>query len=425
MSQSSSSRAPVPAPPPAAAPVPVLRSDLGDYERLVTAQHNQQPRFMATVGLSVQPYVDLQNQLFPLPHEFDVDYAVGEQLDFTGQWIGLTRYIAIPRTDFMTWDSADPTQGWDSGHWSGPYAEDLYYVSLNDEYYRFVLKGRIAANNWDGTKEGAYAAWQTVFGPLGYQVLIQENFDKLVDWLRFDDAFSGWDNTYWDQTDLAHRGRCTGNMHMLLALVGPPPDPVLEALFSGGYFDLKPAGVGMGYLTTQSGDGSPDGYPLFGWDMGDEFPDTRELWFSFDDGALGWDIAKWYPRELYSWFTWDGSSLEGWDNGVWYYLAGAPLYLTWDDAIQGWDYSQWAPVTLRPQLFALDDPTGFAGLDYGIWAPISGAFVQSMPATPAPLVVSVPAAAVVYALPRATPLLIEGWDIGAWAREIQTIRRAA
>jgi hypothetical protein len=65
-------------------------------------------------------------------------------------------------------------------------------------------------------------------------------------------------------------------MHMAMALTGPIPDVVTQALFIGGYFDLKPAGVRIDkyYLPAEPN------VPYFGFGVN-------------NDNIAGWGIGYW------------------------------------------------------------------------------------------------------------------------------------
>jgi len=325
-------------------------AELWRYLSLIISQHGDQPRYVYTVAISVLAMVQGLHTARLLPTLFDLDTATGQALDFTGQWIGLSRRITVQETNFFSWDTDD--LGWDEAEWSSLYSDDHATVVLDDEHYRLVLRARVASNQWDGTRDGAYDAWHKYFAPLGYQVLIQDNYERQWQWLAWDEPLAGWDGTYWDKDQLGWGpARCTGNMWMTMVLIGPPPDRLLEALFAGGYFDLRPAGVGMGYLTTQSGPGSEDGFPLFAWDEGPEDPVPE--WFSWDELGAGWNEAPWYP--VYEFFTLDGTVEQGLDAGVWVGTAPQQQQLAVIETAQprqvlllaGWDIGAW-PREIRP-----------------------------------------------------------------------------
>jgi len=225
--------------------------DITQYTSLITSEHNQRPKFMAMVSLLAQWAVDRQNMLASIPGLYDIDNAVGSQLDAVGLWVGASRNLSVPLTDvYFSFDEAG--LGFDQGTWLGPFDPTTGLVSLPDAQYRILLYANISANNWDGTVPGAYTAWNTIFEPLGYSILIQDNQD----------------------------------MTMYIALIGPSPDAVTLALFTGGYLNLVPAGVGIaGYYFP-----SIPGVPLFGFDA------ENSAISGFDDGC--WATLNSSPTEV-------------------------------------------------------------------------------------------------------------------------------
>ena len=227
---------------PQAGPItcPVDVDLIRDYVSLITSEHINRPKYRQTVINTVQPYVDDQKMVGGLPCLFDVDIAVGEQEDFTGQWIGKTRYVTLGDV-FFSWDVEG--LGWDEANWRGPFDPENMLARLDDYHYRLLLYASIVANRWDGSVPSAYTAWDTLFYGTGYQVVIQDY----------------------------------GNMTMMLGLRGSGPiDVVTQALFSNGHMDLKPEGVSLIDYVFQAEPGVP--------------------FFAFDaqtDAASGWDIGYW------------------------------------------------------------------------------------------------------------------------------------
>lgn len=188
-----------------------------NYEALITSEHNQRPNFMKMIDVTTQGAVDAQNLCATFPAIFDIDLAVGQQLDMLGTWIGASRNLAQPL----------PPDG---------------ITVLPDGPYHTLLQAVIAANHWDGTVPGLYSIWGAVFGsePYGeggyglgtygtFTVLVQDNQD----------------------------------MTMFVVLVFSNFDETELALLTNGYFDLVPAGVQLlGYFqpvdTTK---------PVFGLDV--------------------------------------------------------------------------------------------------------------------------------------------------------------
>lgn len=215
---------------------------LEDYLSLLTSEHREKPNFKAMVTADVTPLLRIQNVLSSMIPLFDVDIAVGQQLDIIGRWVGISRNVSIPIPNvYFEWDG-DFTVGWEFGTWQPPLAP-TDVTTLPDDAYRTLIKAKIAANQWDGTTDGAYAIWDSIFTQ--FQILIQDH----------------------------------QNMSYDLAVVGGIVDSLTLALLVGGYIPLKPEGVKVSVYYVPV-----DSNPLFGWDVE-------------SDTLGGWDEASW-SREL-------------------------------------------------------------------------------------------------------------------------------
>jgi hypothetical protein len=147
-----------------------------DYINLITSEHIIRPRFVATVDVEVLVLVENQAVLRQIPTLFDVDTAVGDQLNTIGIWVGQSRYVSqLIQNVWFTWDDVVAT-GWASGTWLEDGASGGNTLTLNDEQYRQVIKGKISANRWDGTIAGAYDTLAVAFGAFG-NITIKDNQD--------------------------------------------------------------------------------------------------------------------------------------------------------------------------------------------------------------------------------------------------------
>lgn len=213
-----------------------------EYLDLITSAWRQKPNFTSMVSLDVSPMVRVQELLTSMIPIFDLDTAAGDQLDILGQWVGVSRNVNVPISNvYFSWDE-DYTLGWEYGSWQG----DLTPVEvtvLPDDAYRTLVKAKIAANHWDGTTDGAYAIWESLFTQ--FTILIIDHQDMSYD----------------------------------LALVGGIVDSLTLALLTGGYIPLKPEGVRVNEYLIPVDDG-----PLFGWDL-----DTSYV--------KGWEDGSW-AREI-------------------------------------------------------------------------------------------------------------------------------
>lgn len=219
-----------------------MSGDVTPYLGLVTSEHQGKPNFTATVTTSVQPFADSQDVLASMPALYDLDLAVGAQLDTVGLWIGRTRFLSVPLTNvYFSFDTTG--LGFDQGTLFGPFDPTTGLVALPGANYRILLRAVAAANQWDGTIPGAYTIWNTLFAGTGFGILIFDNEDMTMD----------------------------------LALTGPLPDAVTLALFAGGYLSLKPGGVRINNFITPT---VPDA-PYFGFDL------ENSGISGFDVGAFG------------------------------------------------------------------------------------------------------------------------------------------
>lgn len=200
------------------------------YLDLIPNWNRNKPKFSTMIRAFGECFAAQQQTIASLPAAFDLDEAEGAQLDVDGEWIGRSRYVALPLENI--WFSFDiEGLGWDQGNWKGPYDLDAGMSRLDDDHYRILLRAKIAANQWDGTLPSAKDALELVFGN-GTLVFIQDNFD----------------------------------MSMTFGVAGKIPSAVSLALLAGGYIPLKPEGVKVNYSVI-----SVDNTPLFGFGVENEF----------------------------------------------------------------------------------------------------------------------------------------------------------
>ena len=185
------------------------------YLALVTSEHNDKPRFMATVEASVAPFASLQATMRKFIKDFDLDTATGVQLDTVGLWVGVTRRVAVPLDGYyFTWDDTVQT-GWENGVWIGIGDPLAGFTNLPDGLYRAVLKAKISANKWQGDIPGAYEIVQQAFPSLGAGLTITDNQD----------------------------------MTMTVTIDENALPAVERAIITEGYIPFKPAGVTAEYVT--------------------------------------------------------------------------------------------------------------------------------------------------------------------------------
>lgn len=221
---------------------------MSKYTELITNYHAGKPRFFAHVDLSTRPLIDASTALQGLVTAFDIDSAVGAQLDILGEWIGRTRIVSQPISGvYFSFDTDG--LGWDQGIWQGPYDPDAGYTSLSDDTYRIVLKAKIAINNWNGQNDTLPPILEAALEGSGLKMQIVDNQDMTI---------SVW---VFPEEDISQ---------VSLELI---------AAIRQGYLTVKAAGVWAGDIQTPSIETPSVGNRFFGFDMDNEYI------AGFDDGA--------------------------------------------------------------------------------------------------------------------------------------------
>lgn len=214
---------------------------IATYLSLITAEHADKSNFVSFVNTLVSPLVDSQTFFTTLLTAFDLDTAVGVQLDAVGQWIGRSRHVITPLSGiYFSWDTQG--LGWDQGSWQGKFDPNSGLTALDDEVYRLLLKAKVIMNSWDGSIPVAAKALTTLFGETpGTTISIVDNQD----------------------------------MTMTVAISGVVPSAVILSLLQGGYVPIVPEGVGVNYITT-----SVNTTAIFGFDVENNV-------------VAGWDVGAW------------------------------------------------------------------------------------------------------------------------------------
>ena len=190
------------------------------YTALIAGAHWQKPKFTQFVYELTQPLVTAQERLASLAvTDFDLDTAVGAQLDAVGVRVGISRQLPLKVTDlYFALDDVDGI-GLDLGIWWTPIDPLDGLVSLSDGAYRLVLKAKIAANQFSGRNASVYDYIDAVMSPWG---------------------LSPSDYTVTDGQD----------MTMTLSYDRASANPVLWEILTRRLIDICPAGVTLNIVDT-------------------------------------------------------------------------------------------------------------------------------------------------------------------------------
>ncbi|OHW63057.1 hypothetical protein EUAN_08410 [Andreesenia angusta] len=174
----------------------------------ITSQHRDRPKFISWLSKSLTIIDHAYLATKSIDINFDIDNAIGQQLDLLGIIIGRERTLT-----FQPLNGHDPV--------------------LDDETYRLVLKTKVAINMWDGTIPHIYEIWENIFSDIGLQ--IEDNQD-----MSFNAYVTGYVNQI--RQDLIQHG-----------YIVPKPEGVKVNYIGKSIVDFKCySGVIVGSSTSQT-----------------------------------------------------------------------------------------------------------------------------------------------------------------------------
>lgn len=179
---------------------------IDSYLDNITSQHRDKPKYISWLGKNLSIIDHVYMMLKSMDVSFDIDYAIGNQLDTLGKVIGRGRTL-----NFQPLNGHDP--------------------NLDDDTYRLVLKAKIAMNAWNGTIPQIYEIWDDIFSDIGLQ--IQDNQD-----MSFNAYITGYVNQI--RQDLIQHG-----------YIVPKPQGVKVNYIGKSVVNFKPY-IGMLVSTTVS-----------------------------------------------------------------------------------------------------------------------------------------------------------------------------
>lgn len=129
-------------------PPPPEKPCYDPYVALITSQYKNSTKFLSWLKIVLQVVCDVRACINSMVPAFDVDLAIGNQLDTLGQIVGVGRIV-----NFQPSNGVSPV--------------------LDDPTYRILLKATIAQNQWNGQIGSLYAIWNNLFP--GGIILFQDN----------------------------------------------------------------------------------------------------------------------------------------------------------------------------------------------------------------------------------------------------------
>lgn len=108
------------------------------YRKLLTSEYRHSPKLTNWLLWLLNEGTTYTNFIQMFVKAFDLDVAVGDQLDTIGRLVGVKRLL-----DFIPSGGESPL--------------------LNDDTYRFLIKATIIKNTWKGKLEDLYSAWRVLY----------------------------------------------------------------------------------------------------------------------------------------------------------------------------------------------------------------------------------------------------------------------
>ena len=94
--------------------------DVAYYLDKVPGAHSDKPKYTAMLSMLLKPFVEAQALASLLFTNFDLDNAVGVQLDVVGKIVGRSREITTPVEDIWFSFGGDGSRGFGRGVWKRP-----------------------------------------------------------------------------------------------------------------------------------------------------------------------------------------------------------------------------------------------------------------------------------------------------------------
>lgn len=134
---------------------PIQTLGVGYYLRLLTSQYQNSPNYLMWSQADFQKYEDVAQCILQFQNAFDIDFAVGVQLDVLGNNAGVSRTLPF-----------QPTGGLSS--------------VLDDSTYRLLIKATRAKNNWNGLIDSLYGIWANLFPGGVLTIIDNQNMTALI-----------------------------------------------------------------------------------------------------------------------------------------------------------------------------------------------------------------------------------------------------
>lgn len=165
----------------------MIQETINNYVNLLIIQYRNKAKARATIDLFVRPAFE---NLFGINEAFDIDTAIGNQLDILGRWVGVSRmvvgvdlakiyyelsdYDALSDVGMSTYDNSV------SAIFKTYRSTEESIYTLTDDQFRTLIKLKILTNHTNSTSQSIDTL---IFDFFSTDVIIYDNYDMTVDYV--------------------------------------------------------------------------------------------------------------------------------------------------------------------------------------------------------------------------------------------------
>lgn len=180
------------------------------YTEKIAGAMTHKPSFEWFVYQLTETFRENKALLDTLAADFDLDTAQGDQLDAVGVRVGTSRVI-IPPIDGVEFFSLDKKHaGLDEANWYRLYVDSSTLIkTLDDDTFRFLIRCKVETNQQAGSRESLESFVQMIKDYYNIDMTVEDNQDMTVKFVVNEE-----------------------NVPI-----------IIKNLLTGGYLNIKPAGV--------------------------------------------------------------------------------------------------------------------------------------------------------------------------------------
>lgn len=127
---------------------------IDDYLNIITSEHRQQPKYIAMLTAYLRKLQDAQMVIEAFDLHFNLNEAIGAQLDKLGEIVGRSRILA--------------------------FQPESRSALLDDDSYRLIVKAKILQNQWNGTIEDMANLFRQVFPDMQLAIIDNQNMSMEI-----------------------------------------------------------------------------------------------------------------------------------------------------------------------------------------------------------------------------------------------------